>query len=212
MIKLRWYGQSMWRIWTDAVSIVCDPFGDVGFDIPPKMHADIVLISHDHFDHCNISLIANKDAQIIRTAGKYSTVGIEIELLQVWHDASQGKERGINHLMKFKLEGKTFLHCGDWGHLPDEKTLSAIGKIDALLIPIGGRYTIDAKQAHQICQLLKPVLVLPMHYKVGKATSGIADLSEFVSLSDNVQEVDSCEMELSPEIWQSTKTLILGYE
>ena len=116
MLNIKWFGHSMWKIWNEKVSIITDPFTDIGYPMPENETADIILSSHDHFDHNNIQLIKG-NPQVVNTKGKFEIKGVKIETFPVWHDETRGSERGNNLLMKFTISGKTFLHCGDLGHI-----------------------------------------------------------------------------------------------
>ena len=117
MLNIKWFGHSMWKIWNDEISIITDPFTDIGYKMPENETADILLSSHDHFDHNNYSLIKG-NPQIVKSAGDFNVKGVPITMIPTWHDETKGSERGENLLMKFGISGKTLLHCGDLGHIP----------------------------------------------------------------------------------------------
>lgn len=82
------------------------------------------------------------------------------------------------------MNGINVCHLGDLGHTLDKETIKSIGKVDVLLIPVGGVYTIDAKNAAVVVKQLNPKIVIPMHYKTPVLASGFADLTdenEFIS-------------------------------
>ena len=106
MIKVKWFGHSMWKISTGDISIITDPFTDIGYSMPSAETADIILSSHDHFDHNNFELIGG-NPKIIKTAEIFKVSGINIQTFLTYHDEKKGSERGENLLMKFGLEGRT---------------------------------------------------------------------------------------------------------
>ena len=74
-------------------------------------------------------------------------------------------------------------HCGDLGHLLSDKEITALGRIDILLIPVGGHFTIDTEQATEITQKIGPKIAIPMHYKTEKSADSLnklATLSHFL--------------------------------
>ena len=91
--------------------------------------------------------------------------GIVVRSVATWHDEQQGAKRGSNLIHIIEAEGLRIAHAGDLGHLPDAKQLKEIGRIDVLLVPVGGYYTIDAKTALELCRLVQPVCAIPMHYR-----------------------------------------------
>ena len=211
MINVKWFGHSMWKIWNENVSIITDPFTDIGYPMPENETADIVLTSHDHFDHNNIQLIKG-NPQVVNTAGKFEIRGVKIETFPVWHDETRGSERGSNLMMKFNISGKTFLHCGDLGHICTADVISKLGKIDVLFIPVGGFYTIDAKTAKAIVEMINPVIVFPMHYKTPVLDFPIATIEEYLKLTDDHKQISGNEIKLTEEDFVRSQTLIMDYK
>ena len=86
-----------------------------------------------------------------------------------YHDEEKGAKRGLNTLYLIEVEGIHILHCGDLGQdFLDDKQLEEIGSVDILMIPVGGFFTINAKQAVGIINQIEPKIVIPMHYKIPK--------------------------------------------
>lgn len=211
MVNIRWFGHSMWKIWTDDVSIITDPFADIGYPLPQNECADIVLISHDHFDHNNYKLIKG-NPRIIREPGEHSIQGINFLLLPVWHDDCRGRKRGVNHLMKFRLADLNFLHCGDLGHLPEEDVLVQLGKVDVIFLPVGGFFTIDAKTACQIVQKLSPRLIFPMHYSTPAIDFPIDPVDNFLKIAGKYSKIDEHTFTISEADLKQKKIVVLNYE
>ena len=211
MINIKWFGHSMWKIWNEKVSIITDPFTDIGYPMPENETADIVLSSHDHFDHNNIQLIKG-NPQVVNTEGNFEIKGVKIETFPVWHDETNGSERGNNLLMKFTISEKTFLHCGDLGHICTTDVISKLGKIDVLFIPVGGFYTIDAKTAKEIVEMINPVIVFPMHYKTPVLDFPIATIEDYLKLIDDHRQISANEIELTEEDFAKSHTIILDYK
>jgi L-ascorbate metabolism protein UlaG (beta-lactamase superfamily) len=211
MINIKWFGHSMWKIWNEEVSLITDPFTDIGYPMPENETANIVLSSHDHFDHNNIQLIKG-NPQVVNTKGNFEIKGVKIETFPVWHDETSGSERGSNLLMKFTISGKTFLHCGDLGHICTADVISKLGKIDVLFIPVGGFYTIDAKTAKAIVEMIKPIIVFPMHYKTPILDFPIATIEEYLKLIDDHKQISANEIELTEEDFTKSQTIILNYK
>ena len=201
----------MWKIWNDDTSIIIDPFTDIGYPMPENETADIVLCSHDHFDHNNISLIKGYP-EVVNTGGEFDIHNIHIQTFQVWHDNSRGSQRGPNLLMKFVISGKSFLFCGDLGHILSDETIEKIGKIDVIFVPVGGFYTIDAKTAKFIVDKIQPAIVFPMHYKTPVLDFPIAKKEEYLKLITDCRQIDSNEVELTEDDFQKKQTIILNYK
>src|SRR5450432_3945428 len=200
--KLTWLGQSAFVLETAAgTRIVMDPIPKgLGYDLPAGLKADAITISHEHADHNNVALVTNK-ARVLRglTADKKGWTKIDdkvkditIRSVGVYHDDKRGAERGLNSVFIFESGGLRIAHLGDLGHTLDDDQLSAIGSIDVVLVPVGGHFTIDARQATRVIDQLHPRLVIvPMHYRTAVSTiSQLATVDEFLAGKPNVRRLE----------------------
>lgn len=181
MIDITWFGHSMWKFDFSNVSVVIDPYTDIGYPLRKIDKADIVISTHNHFDHNNFSLINTYKLKITEQ-GDYSYKNLKIDAIQVWHDKKLGSLRGKNLLIKIKQKGLSLLHCGDLGHIPDESVIQKLGRIDLLFVPIGGIYTIDAYEAKQLAEILNPKIIFPMHYQTPVLNLSLEKPEKFLSL------------------------------
>jgi len=163
---ITWYGQACFKIQSGERSIVIDPFTKSIGLIPPSIQADIVFVTHEHSDHNNIRAIKG-EYFLINGAGEYEAKGIKAQGIASFHDNEGGSKRGPNTLYLIEFEGIRILHLGDLGQESlEDRQVEEIGRVDILMIPVGGFFTIDAKQAVGIVQQMEPKIVIPMHYKV----------------------------------------------
>ncbi|OGN10038.1 MAG: hypothetical protein A3J46_04225 [Candidatus Yanofskybacteria bacterium RIFCSPHIGHO2_02_FULL_41_11] len=179
-MTIMWFGQSCFRIETKEGSILIDPFSkEIGLR-PPKIKDDLVLVTHDHHDHNNVA-DANPEAFIIKNPGEYEKQGIAVHGILAYHDKSEGKERGLNTIYIIKAEEMTICHLGDLGQekLSDEQ-VQAIGDIDILMIPVGGTYTINSKEAVAVISQIEPKIIMPMHYKTPDLKVDIESADKFI--------------------------------
>lgn len=167
---LTWLGHACFKIQTknngEEVVLVTDPFDpSIGLKLPRSLKADVVTISHQHTDH---NYLAGVDGQpfVIQAPGEYETKKIFIYGAPSWHDKSQGKERGENVIYRIELEDLVVVHLGDIGHSLTNGQLEQLQNTDILLIPVGGTYTINYKEAAEIVNQIEPRLVVPMHYRI----------------------------------------------
>ena len=111
--------------------------------------------------------------------GEYELSGVKILGIPTYHDDKSGAERGKNTMYYIEAEdGTSVLHCGDLGHTLDDATLQKFGEVTALLIPVGGIYTIDAEKALKVVSSIEPAFVVPMHYKMNGSKIGDIDTLE----------------------------------
>ena len=173
-MKITYHGHSCFTIESNGYSVVTDPYAEVDGIEMPKLTANAVYCSHEHFDHNY-----RDGVEIVDGVGS----GMFVSLMHVFHDDQEGALRGRNDVMIFSAEGKKAVHMGDIGHdLPDEM-IAALGHVDVLMIPVGGFFTIDAYQAVSFVRRINPDIVIPMHYRDGKiGFDKIATVEDFVSL------------------------------
>ena len=163
--------------------LLTDPYDDhVGYPMG-TYRADAVTVTHGHGDHSYIQKASGAPA-IIDSAGEWHPAPeVKITAIPSVHDDADGAKRGKNLIMKIEMEGLTLAHMGDQGAPLTREQITALGKIDVLMIPIGGFYTIDAAAARDMAQALKPRVTIPMHYKT-QVNAGwpISDEKEFLRL------------------------------
>ena len=210
MLTFEWYGQACFKI-ENSLVMITDPHNGktVGLNPPPTNVADLVTISHGHHDHASgRDLVSRGGSVIIEKPGSYVKKGIKITGIDSYHDREKGAERGENAIFVFEMEGVRICHLGDLGHLLDESYIEKIDSVDVLLIPVGGNYTIDGKEAVETIEQLSPQVVIPMHYKVGGLTVDISGPEEFLSEiapEYKVKEMERLELDELPEIKQVVK-------
>lgn len=164
----------------EGVTVITDPFDkSIGLSVP-HFEADIVTVSHNHDDHNNVAALRGQPF-IIDSAGEYDIKDISIEGIDSYHDNSEGKERGKNIIYRFNIDDLLIVHLGDLGQKQlDTKQLEKLEGTDILLIPVGGKFTFNAKEAVEIIAQIEPRIVIPMHYKVKDLKLDIDGLDKFV--------------------------------
>lgn len=166
---ISWYGHSCFKIQDkigpDGKTVCTDPFDKkIGLK-QPSFEADIVTVSHDHYDHNNVKALRG-EPYVISCAGEYDVNGISVAGVDSAHDDKKGADRGFNVIYRIELDGISVSHLGDLGHALDNKHLDILSGTDILLVPVGGKFTIDAKKAVEVVSQIEPRIVIPMHYKV----------------------------------------------
>ncbi len=164
---------------SDAITLVTDPFDKTVGPKVPSLEADIVTISHDHHDHNNISAIKGSP-YIVDSAGEYDIKGVSILGVESFHDEKNGKDRGKNNIFRFEIDGIIVTHLGDLGEVLSNKQLQGLVGTDILLVPVGGKYTLDARKAVEVVSQIEPRIVIPMHYKTDDSKMDIEGVEKFV--------------------------------
>lgn len=197
-MEIKWYGQSCFMITSkNGTKVLTDPFHNMlGYKLP-EIEANIVSTSHNHGDHNNVKAVKGNFMHI-HESGDFSKDGIEIKGVQTFHDKVSGAKRGKNTIYNFKVDGINVCHCGDLGHTLDSNLVKEIGNVDILLLPVGGRATIDAIDAVNVMKQLNPKEVIPMHYRtkaLGIFGFLFAKVDKFISASGlAVKEQDVLEL------------------
>jgi len=208
-MKIKWLGHSAFLITSDSgTRIITDPY-ETGGDLKYgriNEPADIVVMSHDHFDHNNVAAVQGSP-QVVR--GTAEAKGIKFRGIPTYHDEAEGGQRGKNTVFCFEVDGLNICHMGDLGHLLSDTQAAEIGKVDILLIPVGGYFTIDARAAGLICDQLKPGVIFPMHYRNDKCRFPVTGVDEFLRGKDNVTRLDASEIEFKRgELPASTQIMV----
>lgn len=198
-MKVKWLGHASFLLTSQTgLKIITDPYS-VGSGLnyrPIAETADIVTVSHDHFDHNNVSAVKGKPEVVKETK---EIKGIKFKGIPSYHDTSKGRERGSNTILCFTLDGVKICHLGDLGHSLTPEQIAEVGEVDLLFVPVGGFFTIDAKTATKICEDLKPKVVIPMHFKTEKCGFPISPVDEFTKGKGNVKKLGTSEVEVRAE-------------
>ncbi len=165
--------------------MVTDPHDGKSIGIrPPKTKADVVLISHDHFDHNCLRAVEDRNTTVFSRGTETVRNGMTIKGITAYHDDEKGTKRGEVVLFKFTVDGVNFCHLGDLGHVLDGDILDKLGTIDILFIPVGNVFTIGPKEAWKVVTDIKPTVVIPMHYRIGGLSLSIKPVDPFLEEAD----------------------------
>jgi L-ascorbate metabolism protein UlaG (beta-lactamase superfamily) len=172
--KVAWLGHDAFRI-EGSKTVYFDPYGLSG---GPK--ADLILVSHDHFDHCSpedVAKIQGKNTVIVTEENSAKKLSGNIRVIKPGDTVDVGgvKVTGVpsyntdkdfhprkNGWLGFvvELDGVKIYHAGDTDFIPEMKDL----KVDIAFIPVSGTYVMNADQAVQAALAINPPLAVPMHY------------------------------------------------
>ncbi len=200
-MQVEWYGQSAFRLEADGSVIAIDPFGDMSamsasrgiqWDYPPisGLRADLLLITHEHFDH-NGAEVVEGDPHVLRsTAGTHESPLGTVTAIASEHDPRAGVERGPNTIFVFEFGGLRVCHMGDFGQAslrPEQR--EAIGAVELLFVPVGGGPTLGADGARAVVGELSPRWVVPIHYRTPQI-GFLETADEFLAAFERVERLD----------------------
>lgn len=158
-MTITFLGHACFLLESGGYRVILDPCKEVPGVRDTEGEAEAVYCSHDHFDHCYTEKISIKEN---------SKSPFSVHKVASFHDDAQGAKRGENIIHVLTAEGVTVAHLGDLGHALSTEQVEAIGKCDVLLLPVGGTYTLDCREAKKVADAVAPRVICPMHCRRGE--------------------------------------------
>ncbi len=210
MVNIRWLGHATFEIRLAGRIVFVDPWLDGNPKAPMKTSdvkkADVVCVTHDHMDHIGSAFEICKQTGAVfvgtpelgnyakengvkevvgfNIGGTANVKGINMIMTQAFHTATRSVPTGF----VIKGEGVGIYHAGDTGLFGDMKFIGELYKPDIALLPIGGYYTMNSREAVEAVKLIKPKVVVPMHYQTFPVLAKTAE--DFVkSVNEKISEV-----------------------
>ena len=166
----------------DGRRVLFDPFpAQVGFPMR-RVRAEVVAVSHHHFDHDHVDKVDGKPIVIDTEGGHEPLPGIRLFGVSAPHDDAGGSKRGSILCFTLQADGLKLTHLGDLGAVPDEALREQLFMPDILFIPVGGTYTLDAQAAVDTIAALQPRVAIPMHYR--SRQGGLAQITTLEPFRD----------------------------
>lgn len=192
-IKIEWFGHSCFRIAKEGYTIVFDPYED--HNVPgltlKKLQADKVIASHEHGDH--------NAREKVELSKEKKESPFQITQLESFHDECQGEKRGTNIMTVLESDGIRIAHLGDIGCMPTEEQKEKLMHLDAVLVPVGGYFTMEPNEVRQLMKELDPTVIVPMHYRSEKfGYDVIGTLDAFLQEGDPIVMYDTNELVIKP--------------
>ena len=169
-VKIEWYGHNFFQISSSRdTRAFTDPFGHIGYPMP-DVSGHIVTMGRDHGNHNNVELIKGSP-KVFRGISGYGKEWTRIQTtvrdvllynVPIYQRGFAGHLKGAAFV--FEMDGLCVVHLGDLSDKLNPDQLELIGRVDIALVPIGGRFTMDAATALEVVKQLKPKIVVPLHY------------------------------------------------
>ncbi len=178
-MEITWLGHSCFRIKGIKTTIVTDPYTPETGEMPLKLAADIVTVSHKDAGHDYTQTVSGHPHLIVGP-GEYEIGGVLILGIAAFHDNAGGAELGKNTIYLMEVDEISILHCGDLGHMINAAAIEEIGGVDVLLVPVGNKTTIGAQVAAELVRRLEPKVVIPMHYSAKNFDTDLEPVDKFL--------------------------------
>ena len=207
-MKLQYLGHACVRLISEiGTTIICDPYDSnlVGYAMP-SFGCDLATISHGHADHNCIEALTNLPT-VMDCPGTIVLDDVSVTAFSTWHDDKQGALRGDNLVFTFGIDALRVAHLGDLGEV-NQEVANKLAGTNVLIIPVGGNYTIDAKQAKWYVDQIAPQIVVPIHYSQG-GTIDIARVEEFTCLFDKSCVVYATDFYNIDDIDENTTKIVV---
>lgn len=182
-MKITYLGHSCFRFEKDGFVMIIDPYkaGSVPGYAPLKEKANQVLSSHKHGDHFGLN--------DIKLAVTRADTPFMVSFIETFHDDKKGALRGFNNVIIVDVDGLRLVHMGDIGSELSDEDIEKIRDCDVLMIPVGGTYTVDAKQAKKYVDRIGPKITIPMHYRgEGFGYDELDTVDKFTKLFDEYEQ------------------------
>ena len=177
-MDVTWLGHGCFRLRGRAAAAVTDPYPpSIGLKLQ-RLDGNLVTVSHEHENHNYTQVM--RDAYEIRGPGEYEVAGVSVIGVPTYHDPEKGAKHGRNTIYLIEIDDVRVCHLGDLGHPLEDSEAEAIASPDVLLVPVGGRTTIDAAQAAAVVRQLEPRFVVPMHYAIPGLKLELDSLDRFL--------------------------------
>ncbi len=207
LLRVEWCGHSYLVVKVEGGPVIAlDPHDGGSIGLPEcRVNADYTLITHTHFDH-NAKEMSGGTV-IVKRLGEFRVGDVKVAGYKFYHDKASGALRGDTAAYIIEVDGIRIAHMGDIGHVPPIGMLTPFEGVDILALPVGGVYTIDALEANTIVELVKPKLVIPLHFWMPGVTLPLDTLDRFLNTSKSRRlrlEKAVVELEGPPSVERTT--------
>lgn len=204
-MTINYYGHSSFKIKGKNVTILTSPFDSklLGFRFP-KTEADIVLIPKDTAEYNNVNAVKGTP-YIIKSPGEFEIKEAMVLSFHANAKSEEGGERAT--IFRIEIENVNLVYLGALNTKLTNEQLEQLGRVDVLFIPVGGKSTIDVKQAAEIVSKTEPSIVIPMHYfdsDSGELFKDLSKLDKFIEVMGSSSPDKMANLKISSRNFDQT--------
>lgn len=221
-MEIKYLGHSSFRIKAEGQTVIIDPFEPQSTGLKwEKQAADLVLVTHAHFDHNFIAGVAaseNYQGQfkrpfIVSAPGEYEIGGVRVTGIASFHDGKSGSVRGENTIYLVEVENFKIVHLGDLGHKVSSEQESLLSDTDVLIVPVGDKVTIGPEIASELIAELAPHFAIPCHFSTPELkVFGLRPLEDFLKvMGGEARTEEKLVLKEGCEMPEETQVIVLKY-
>ncbi len=212
-MEITWHGHSCFRISERGMAtVVTDPYDPavVGYD-PGKLRADMVTISCDKPAHNYVKAIRGSAFEITGP-GEYEVGGVFVTGVLINGSKRQKLPDYMrNTVYVIEYNSVKIAHLGELNDVPSQTEVEGLGEVNIVLVPVGGKTSLNAAKAAEVISLLEPSIVIPMHYDIHDDKIGLEPLPKFLKEMGltEVETEESIKITSANVLPEETRVMVL---
>ena len=175
-MEIIWHGELCFTLKGKKTTVVIDPYAD-DKHLLKKVKADTILLTNDYDEKAKL-VEADKDVKIFNWPGEYEVKGAAIVGIPAYTSQKEEGDTAKGRIVIFSMliDDLRLCHLGFLGEDLDDETISRIGDVDILMVPVAGPHSLDSKKAHAAIEAIEPRMVIPMNYKDDQIESMLKEM------------------------------------
>jgi len=217
---IKWLGNACFLVTSkEGRRILIDPFSarwarEDRYGLrEPRIPADIVLVTHEDSDHNALDIVPGSFFVVRGDLPTQEIFGVKVTAMSTFHGVVNGTIVKDNTVFVFAIDGLTFCHMGDFFAYKHRSQPEALKNVDVLMIPIGGRFSLDWGGAWEVIENVNPKVAIPMHYDEFGHRGDVLSVDGFLQGHADVTRLAGSALEITPEVLGGSKRVfVFTYE
>jgi len=168
-----------------------------------------VMVTHEDSDHNALEIVPGSFFVVRGNLPEQEVFGVRVESMTTYHGVVDGTIVKENTIFLFNVDGLSFCHMGDFYAYKHRSQPQRLHGVDVLMVPIGGRFTVDWEGAWEVIDNIEPRVAIPMHYDEFGRRGELLSLDGFVMGRQNVERLPDSTLELTPEVLSAKKRIVV---